>query len=160
MRRSTLPVLVSAILIAQLAPVSAQTAASRTGARPGNEIGTGQSLPLSDQASNINGAGRHGTIAPRLPSPDLADGSGPRAYLAAAQTALQARRTGAAQEALERAESRALDGSVVPSQASQPSRQALVQTIGSARQALAAGNQAAALDLIASAMRDPAAAGR
>ncbi len=160
MRRFTLPVLVSAILIAQVAAVSAQTASSPTGARLGNEIGTGQSLPLSDQASNISGVGRHGTIAPRLPSPDLADGSGPRAYLTAAQTALQARRTGAAQEALERAESRALDGSAVPSQASQPSRQALVQTISSARQALAAGNHAAALDLIAGAMKDPAPASR
>ncbi len=156
MRRFTLPVLVSAMLIAPLASASAQTATSPTGARPGNEIGTGQSLPLSDKASNINGAGMHGTIAPRLPSPDLADGSGPRAYLSAAQTALRARRTGAAQEALERAESRALDGSVVPSQASQPSRQALVQTISSARQALAAGNQSTALDLIASALKDPA----
>jgi hypothetical protein len=152
MRRFALPALMSAILLAPVAPVLAQTA---TGARPGNEIGTGNSLPLSNNASNINGATSRSTIAPRLPSPDLVDGSGPRAYLMAAQQALKAHRTGAAQEALERAESRALDGSVVISQASIPSRSSLVQTIGSARQALATGNQAGALDLIAAALADP-----
>jgi hypothetical protein len=160
MRRFALQAAMTAILTAPLVPALAQTPTSATGARPGNEIGTGQSLPLSDRASNINSSNVRSTIAPRLPSPDLPDGSGPRDYLMAADTALRAHRTGVAQEALERAESRALDGSVVMSQANQPSRNALVQTISSARQALASGNQAAALDLIAAAMKDPASANR
>ena len=40
-----------------------------TGARPGNEIGTGSSLPLSDKASNITPQDTTSTIAPNLPSP-------------------------------------------------------------------------------------------
>ena len=58
----------------------------------------------------------------------------------------------AAQEALERAESRALVRSVRPSRASQPSEQGIVADIAAARHALAAGDRALALDKISAAL--------
>jgi hypothetical protein len=46
-----------------------------SGARPGNEIGTGQSLPTSNKASNIVPSDTGSVIAPRLPAPPLSDSS-------------------------------------------------------------------------------------
>ena len=40
-----------------------------TGARPGNDIGTGMSLPMGTHASNIDGQDTRSQIAPNLPSP-------------------------------------------------------------------------------------------
>ncbi len=119
-----------------------------TGARPGNEIGTGQSLPLSNNASNIGPADTGNVIAPRLPSPGLGDGSSPRDFLVAARQALASNRTGEAQEALERAESRSLAGNVLASDISQPSQQASTRNIAAARRALATGDKSAAIQAI------------
>ena len=98
----------AAILAATFAASTALAAVPATddiafGARPGNVIGTGNSLPASVYASNITEANTHSRIAPRLPQPQTVSGS-PHALLSAASRALDAGRTGEAQEALERAE--------------------------------------------------------
>ncbi len=140
----------ASLIVALATPVlaMAQTPAGGVVARPGNDIGTGQSLPLSGNASNISGADTRSSIAPRLPDPGVAPGSDPLEYLRAARQALAANQTGAAQEALERAETRALDRSVAPSRAGDPSGQNLVKQITDARNALAAGDRETTLRLI------------
>ena len=65
-----------------------------TGARPGNDIGTGMSLPMGTRASNIDAADTRSVIAPNLPSPPLDRNASAADFLRAAQTALQANRTG------------------------------------------------------------------
>ncbi|MEJ0045996.1 MAG: hypothetical protein WDN04_07635 [Rhodospirillales bacterium] len=61
--------LVAAFLLIA-APAFAQAPpATETGARPGNEIGTGMSLPRSDKAGNINSATTSSELAPNLPAP-------------------------------------------------------------------------------------------
>jgi hypothetical protein len=119
-----------------------------TGARPGNVIGTGQSLPLSDKASNATAGDSKSVIAPRLPTPSVGDDAAPLAFLQAAERALTLGHTGEAQEAIERAESRLLDRDVAPSAAGKPSGQKLVAIVGDARRALAAGDRGSALRLI------------
>jgi alkylation response protein AidB-like acyl-CoA dehydrogenase len=131
-------------------PVFAQTLPP-SGARPGNEIGTGQSLPLSSNASNISGA--TSLIAPRLPEPPISEDAPPSAFLDVARRALAAGRTGEAQEALERAESRALIRDVSPSRAGIASEQPLVRVITSARMALGSGDRAESIRLIESALK-------
>jgi hypothetical protein len=133
--------------------VLAQTPTSSTGARPGNVIGTDSSLPTSDKASNILSTGSTGTIAPRLPAPPVGSDASAHDYLVAARTALAANKTGEAQEALERAESRALQGSVLATQISQPSDQPMVTMISQARTALAQGDKAGAMQAIDSALQ-------
>ncbi len=65
-------------LVLPALPAAAQTAADPvTGARPGNVIGTGQSLPLSDKASNATSSDTRSVIAPRLPTPSVGDDSTP-----------------------------------------------------------------------------------
>ncbi len=131
------------------APGMAQTVADPvTGARPGNVIGTGQSLPLSNKASNAMAGDTQSLIAPRLPTPIVGDDAAPRAFLEAAQRAITVGRTGEAQEALERAEARLLDRSVAPSRAGTPSEQPAVAQVGEARRALAAGDRARAQQLV------------
>ena len=97
----------------------------------------GAGSPRSNRASNIGPSNTHSEIAPRLPDPATASNT-PEAYLAAAQRALASGRTGAAQEALERAETRLLTRSTEASAASTPADMPTVQQIGQARQALAA----------------------
>ena len=144
--------LIAALLLALPAagqPLPAQGGADPvTGARPGNTIGTGQSLPLSDKASNATAGDTRSLIAPRLPTPAAGDDSSPRAFLESAQRALVLGRTGEAQEALERAESRLLDRSVAPSRADVPSAQPVVAAVGDARRALAAGDRARSQQII------------
>jgi hypothetical protein len=124
-------------------------------ARPGNEIGTGQSLPLSDKAGNIGPSDTTTPYAARLPDPGVDENAAPRAFLEAAQQALAAGRTGAAQEALERAETRLLIRSVRPSQANTPSSEPAVQQVSEARQALGMGDRAGALAKIGDALANP-----
>ncbi len=146
---------VSAFLLAAL-PALAQTVPNTPdGARPGNIPGTGQSLPLSDRASNITQSDTTSPIAPRLPSPDVSESAPPRVFLEAARRALAANRTGEAQEAMERAESRALSRSVAPSRAGDPSRQSLVRQIAEARGALATGDRGRSISIIETAIANP-----
>lgn len=123
-----------------------------TGARPGNEIGTGMSMPMGNSASNIDGQDTRSEIAPNLPSPDLGPNASPVDYLRAAQGALSAGRTGEAQQALEEAQTRLLDRSVAYGQTNSPSDNPAVAQITQALHALAAGDRARCIQLIQSAI--------
>jgi hypothetical protein len=101
------------------------------GARPGHSPGEGVSEPASTRASNINRADARSQIAPRLPTPSVGENASPESYVQAAQQALRRNRTGEAQEALERAETRVLE----MHQADQ-GRIPMMDTLEQARQAL------------------------
>lgn len=122
-----------------------------TGARPGHEPGVGESEPASNSASNIDRGNTRGDIAPRLPNPD-ANGNSAEAYLAAADRALARRQTGAAQEALERAETRMLDRSVPMGAGNMPAQDPRIMQVNGALQALANRNYAGARQNIQQAM--------
>lgn len=111
----------------------------------------GAGSPSSMSASNTSSRDTRSEIAPRLPDP-AAGGNSPQAYLAAAQRALAANRTGAAQEALERAETRLLSRSTDPSMANTPDPSSAVQAIGAARRAIGARDMAGARSAISAAM--------
>src|SRR5690242_13993731 len=70
--------------------------------------------PQSSQSSNINPGDTRSSIAPRLPTPLAGEDTTPRRYLIDARQALALGRTGEAQEALERAETRLLDRPAPP----------------------------------------------
>jgi hypothetical protein len=123
-----------------------------TGARPGNEIGTGNSLPLSSNASNIIPSDTHSAIAPRLPNPGVGEGADPRVLLDAAKRSLAAKRTGEAQEALERAETRLLDRSVAPADINAPDASPAVADVNGALHALGAGDWAKTVQMIDAAL--------
>jgi hypothetical protein len=95
---------------------------------------TGQPEPFSRSASNIAPSNTRSQIAPALPAPQA---EGPRDLLMTASQDLGAGRTGAAQEALERAETRILDRSVPATMASQPDNGQAVDLIRQALMALA-----------------------
>ena len=146
------------------APVLAQTgipvtpqgvpagANPETGARPGNDIGTGMSLPMGTHASNIDAADTRSVIAPNLPTPPIGPNAGPADYLRAAQSALQRGRTGEAQQALEMAQTRLLDRSVPQGQTNNPSDNPAVTQVSQALKALAAGDRTQTMQLIQSAI--------
>jgi len=113
-----------------------------TGARPGNVIGTGMSLPMSTTAGNLN-----------LPTPAVGENASTADLLRAARGALAAGRTGEAQQALEMAQTRLLDRSVPLGQTDRPSDNPMVQQIAQARQALLADDRPACMRLIEAAMR-------
>jgi hypothetical protein len=119
-----------------------------TGARPGHEPGVGESLPLSNKASNIRPTDTRSTIAPTLPSPAIGEAATPQDYLKAARSALVAGDTGQAQQSLEMAETRALDRSVAAGQTSAPSGSQLVARIRDARHALGSADRAHTIQLI------------
>lgn len=114
----------------------------------------GLTSPSSTTASNINSATARSTIAPRLPDPQ-ADTSTTESYLQAARRALDAKRTGAAQEALERAETRILSRTIDPSLAGRPDTSTMAVRIAEARQALGRHDVAAARRAIDAAMSSP-----
>jgi hypothetical protein len=130
------------------APAAPPPSYSAPVARPGNEIGTGSSLPLGDRASNIEGSDTRSQIAPNLPPPLVGPDASPRAFLLAARDALAAGRTGAAQEALERAQTRLLDRSVPLFQTDTPDRSPLVDQISAALHALGARDWQRAMQII------------
>ena len=119
-----------------------------TGARPGHEPGIGDSLPLSNNASNIGPADTRSNIAPTLPPSSAGENATARDYLAAARAALVTGRTGQAQQSLEMAETRALDRSVVADQVSVPSDSGFIARIGDARRALGNGDRTQAIAMI------------
>jgi hypothetical protein len=123
-----------------------------TGARPGNDIGTGMSLPMGTRASNIDAADTRSVIAPNLPSPQLDRNASAVDFLRAAQTALQANRTGEAQQSLEMAQTRLLDRSVPMGQTNNPSDHPAVTQVSQALRALAAGDRAQTMQLIQAAI--------
>ena len=109
------------------------------------------SVPISYKASNITPDNTHSVIAPALPPPPVGDDASPADYLKAAQDALAHGRTGQAQEALERAEARALDRAVPAFQTDHPIEDPLVAQIRQARLALGSNDTTRAMQLIASA---------
>jgi len=117
-----------------------------------HEPGTGESGPASNKASNITAADTHSAIAPHLPQPPVGEGATADSYLQAAQSALQTHRTGAAQQALEMAETRLLDRSTPVNAADQPDQDAAVQQVANARKALASGDTQGASSAIQMAM--------
>jgi hypothetical protein len=125
---------------------------AETGARPGNPVGAGMSMPMGNRASNIDARDTHSAIAPNLPGPALGEGATPADYLRAAQGALAAGRTGETQQALEMAQTRMLDRSVAYGQTSDPSSNPAVRQISQALQALAAGDRARCMALIQAAI--------
>lgn len=116
-----------------------------TGARPGHIPGVGVSEPSSSRASNIRASDTRSTIAPTLPAPDVGADATPAEYLRAARAALVAGRSGEAQQALEMAETRALDGVIPVDLASAPSTSALVAHMHDARRALGNRDNSAAI---------------
>lgn len=141
------------------APAARPTRASRAPMNDGmdapstGEYRGGAGSPLSQAASNTTAANTRSEIAPRLPDPGAAS-STPEAYIAAAQRALAAGRTGAAQEALERAETRLLTRSTDPSMAGSPADMPMVRQISDARQALANRDTAGARTALGMAMSE------
>jgi len=149
--RPALVILLPVLFLA--APAFAQSVPGDTsGARPGNDIGTGMSMPMSNNASNIGAGDTHSEIAPRLPVPDAGDDAAPAAYLRSARSALLAGRSGEAQEALERAESRLLDRDVDPRRANVAIQDPMVEDVSRARAALSAGDRALTLQFIEAAL--------
>ena len=141
--------LAAALLAVVSAPAFAQTAPPAGGKEPSS------TLP-----SNVGPADTHTVWAPKLPTPALGEDSPPAAFIQAAQAALAAGRLGEAQEAIERAESRALDRAVKPSLARDPSHQPLVLQLSQARQALADGDRMRAITLLDAAAGNREATGR
>ena len=92
-------------------------------------------------------------LGSRLPDPNTATDR-PRDLLAAAQFALNKGQTGAAQQALEMAETRILSRTTDPDAAGMPDQQAMVQNISGARRALGAHDVEGARQMIANAMGD------
>jgi hypothetical protein len=119
-----------------------------TGARPGNDVGTGMSMPMGSKASNINPTDTRSEIAPNLPSPPIGPNASAADYLRAAQSALATGRTGEAQQSLEMAQTRLLDRSTPQFQTNNPSDNPAVAQIARALQALAAGDRAQCMQLI------------
>lgn len=119
-----------------------------TGARPGNDIGTGMSLPMSDQAGNITSQDTASPIAARLPDPPVDDNAAIHDFLVAARNALAEGRSGEAQEALEMAETRALDRSVPLFQTMTPSRDPVVERVRQVLLTLGNGDRLEAMRLL------------
>lgn len=119
-----------------------------TGARPGHQIGVGDSLPRSGKGSNIVPADTRSNIAPTLPMATVGDDAASRDYLKAARASLVAGRTGQAQQSLEMAETRVLDRSVRQGETDTPSHSQLVSRIREARHALGGGDRTQAIQLI------------
>jgi hypothetical protein len=119
-----------------------------TGARPGHQPGVGVSLPLSNSASNIGSADTRSVIAPTLPQPPVGPNATAIDYLRAARASLAAGQTGATQQSLEMAETRALDRSVPMGQTNVPYADPLVAQIRDARRAMGNGDNGHALQII------------
>ncbi len=137
--------------------VSATTTAGTGDSTDGHwahQPGTGESGPASNKASNIDSADTRSAIAPHLPAPAVGETGGPQDYLQAAKMDLATHKTGAAQQALEMAETRLLDRSTPVSAGEQPDHDAVVQQVSDARKALANGDTSAASSAIATALND------
>jgi hypothetical protein len=100
-----------------------------------------------------------GTVLPPLASPNIPENTKPSDALRAAQGALAAGRVGEAQEALEMAQTRMLDRSVVLGQTNIPSDDPTVGQISRALQALAAHDRATCAQFIQSAIGSATAQG-
>jgi len=109
--------------------------------------------PMSRRATNLNSRDTRSIISPSLPSTGLGSNATATDYLSAADNALSRNRTGAAQEALENAETYLLNRSVPQGMVNQPDQNPAVQTISNALQALGSGDRAQARQLVQQAMQ-------
>jgi hypothetical protein len=116
------------------------------------------SFPVAVAAQPATPDGRPG-IRTALPGPNLSEDSKPSDFLRAAQGALAAGRKGMAEESLEMAQTRLLDRSVPLGHTQDPSASPAVEQIAKARQTLAAGDRAAALQSIQAAIASATAEG-
>ena len=107
--------------------------------------------PMSPTATNTTAQSTKNVVSPRLPASGIDDGS-PDAYLGRAKAALDSHRTGAAQQALEEAETRLLDRSTDPASAGSPDPSPRIAHIEAARKALSPLNRTTAEAEIAAAM--------
>jgi hypothetical protein len=160
--RSTLFATVAAVGLTFGVTAMAQTTntnmAPPSGVMPGHSPGVGLSEPASNQASNIAPSDTRSTIAPRLPGAEASGVDETAAgLLRMAQRDLNAHRTGAAQEALERAETRLLDRSTPAGMTDTPTENPVAQTIAQAREALGHNDVAGAQSLVAKALAGPSA---
>ena len=123
-----------------------------------------QPTPLLPPTGVLTGNGpqsyTHSASVTALPSPTLSTDAPPGAFLEVARTALQGGRTGEAQEALERAETRLLDHPVEPAQIDAPDDTRAVLDIGVARRALARRDRSGAIRAIDEALVASALAAR
>jgi hypothetical protein len=139
--------------VAAMAQTTNNNMAPPSGAMPGHVPGVGLSEPASNNASNIAPGDTHSAIAPRLPGSDAAGTTTTAGQeLRMARQDLSMHRTGAAQEALERAETRLLDRSTPQGMTGTPSANPAAQTISQARAALGRNDVAGAQSLITKAM--------
>jgi hypothetical protein len=146
-----IPILSIAALSLSALPSLAQVPANPptvSDARPGHVVGIGDSLPRSNAASNIVSSDTQSNIAPTLPPSALGENGAIHDYLRAARAALVAGHTGAAQQSLEMAETRALDRSVRRDQVNTPSNDHFIVRISDARRALGNGDTPRAIQLI------------
>ncbi len=130
-----------------LAPSGGGLAAGRTD----NATITSQSLPQPVPDQSIV-APPDDAVATRLPEPPLDDNAATRDFLIAARGALAAGRSGEAQEALERAETRALDRSVPLFRTADPIRDKLIAQIEQVLRSLATGDRLEAMRLLKQAL--------
>ena len=142
------------LLLASVLAVSVAAHAQKAPAdiRPGHEPGVGDSLPLSGNASNMAPGDTRSVIAPTLPRPAGGPNQSIASLLAEAQKALAARKTGLAEESLERAETAMLQRSVPQEQAATPDAAPDVLKVQAARAALGRHDMAAAKQAVAEAM--------
>ncbi len=113
--------------------------------------------PQSTIASNITGTDTHSNLAPALPAPGV--DMSPDQLLMRASQDVKAGRTGAAQEALEEAETRLLDRSTLPSQAGMPASGPRIAAVQKALASLSSGDRHGAMQGIQMAMSHPAMGG-
>ena len=109
------------------------------------EVGRTGSQPSSDRASNTGADVNAPQIAPSLPLPSVDENASPEELLHAARSAIARGRTGEAQEAMERAQTRLLDHSVPLFKTNQPSTHPAIPLISEALHALGAGDRAGAM---------------
>ena len=104
--------------------------------------------PRSTRASHILPDDTRSTIAPRLPTPDVGEDADARDYLRAARAALNAGRTGQAQQSLEMAETRLLTRETTQDAATMPDDGPRVNRVRDALHALGEGDRGRALNII------------
>jgi hypothetical protein len=119
-----------------------------TGILPGFWLGAALAQPVDRPARNITSCDTRSVIALRLPVPLVPSADPPSVFLTAARSAVMVGRTGEAEEALERAETRLLDRTLPSPAASLPDNQQAVLAISAARRALAAHNRPATITAI------------
>jgi hypothetical protein len=117
-----------------------------------HQPGTGESGPASSTASNIDSGDARAAIAPHLPQPTQGENAPPEAYLRVAQHALGLNQTGLAQQSLEMAETRLLDRSTLPSEASVPDQNPEIHSVSLALSALGHRDMAGARQAIQTAL--------